>query len=121
MASRPAATSASRPAPAPLRSQFSALRGWRAAVIASNTPASCRRDDPGAGRQQLAGAAAQAAPGAAAFLVELVFGAAVGAGAEDRDPGAVGAGVSARAGRGDQPPLLPAACARPPVAQRRAV
>jgi hypothetical protein len=24
-----------------LRSQFSALRGWRAAVIASNTPLSC--------------------------------------------------------------------------------
>jgi hypothetical protein len=40
MARRPAATSASRLAPAPLRSQFSALRGWRAAVIASNTPVS---------------------------------------------------------------------------------
>ena len=78
-------------------------------------------DDPGAVRQQIAGAAAQAAPCAAAVLVELVFGAAVGAGAEDRDLGAIGAGVSGRAGRGDQPPLLPAARARPPVLQGRAV
>ena len=78
-------------------------------------------DGPGAGRQQVAGTAAQAAPCAAAFLVELVFGAAVGAGAEDRDPGAAGAGVSGRAGRGDQPALLPAARARPPVLQVRAV
>ena len=32
--------SASKPAPAPLRSQFSALRGCRAVVMASNTPVS---------------------------------------------------------------------------------
>ena len=109
MASRPAATSASRPAPAPLRSQFSALRGWRAAVIASNTPASCGAMIPVPAGEQLAGAAAQAAPGAAAFLVELVFGPAVRAGVRDREPGAVRAGVSGRAGRGDQPALLAAA------------
>jgi hypothetical protein len=68
-----------------------------------------RGDGPGAVRQQVTGPAAQAAPGAAAFLVELVLGSAVAAGAEDRDPGAVSAGVGARAGRGDQPAVLPAA------------
>jgi hypothetical protein len=49
--------------------------------------AQLRGDDPGAGRQQLAGPAAQGAPCAAAFLVELVFGPALGAGAEGRDLG----------------------------------
>src|SRR5258708_21760836 len=51
-------------------------------------------DDPGAGGQQLGSAAAQAAPGAAALLVKLVLDPAVAAGAGDRDPGAVPAGVS---------------------------
>ena len=83
--------------------------------------AQLRGDDPRAGRQQIAGAAAQGASCAAALLIELVFGAAAGAGAEDRDLGAPGAGVSAGAGRGDQPALLPAARARPPVLQGRAV
>jgi hypothetical protein len=78
-------------------------------------------DGPGAGRQQLAGAAAQAAPGAAAFFVKLVFGPAVRARVRDREPGAVRAGISGRAGRGDQPPLLGAGCAPAPVAQRGGV
>jgi hypothetical protein len=59
--------------------------------------AQLRDDDPGAGRQQIAGAAAQGASCAAAFLIKLVFGAALGAGAEDRDLGAIGAGIRARA------------------------
>ena len=80
-----------------------------------------RGDDPGTGRQQLAGAAAQAAPGAAAFLIELVFGPAVRARVGDREPRAVRAGVSGRAGRGDQPALLAAGCAPAPVAQRGGV
>jgi hypothetical protein len=78
-------------------------------------------DGPGAGRQQIAGAAAQAAPGAAAFFVKLVFGPAVCAGVGNRDAGAVRAGVGARAGRGDQPSLLAAGCAPAPVAQRGGV
>ena len=72
--------------------------GWR--VIASSTrpaPAGrCRR-----GRPAARGPGGAGSTGAAAFLVELVFGAAVGAGVSDRDPGALGAGVSVRAGRGD--------------------
>jgi hypothetical protein len=83
--------------------------------------AQLRGDDPGADRQQIAGAAAQGASCAAPFLVELVFGAALGAGAEDRDLGAIGAGIRDRAGRDNQPALLPAACARPAVLQGRAV
>ena len=80
-----------------------------------------RGDGPGAGRQQLAGAAAQAAPGAAAFFVEFVFGPAVRAGVGNRDAGAVRAGAGGRAGRGDQPALLAAGCAPAPVAQRGGV
>ena len=83
--------------------------------------AQLRGDGPGVGRQQIAGAAAQGASCAAAFLIKLVFGAALGAGAEDGDLGAIGAGVSVRAGRRDQPALLPAPRARPPVLQGRAV
>jgi hypothetical protein len=70
--------------------------------------AQLRGDGPGTGRQQLAGAAAQAAPGAAAFLIELVLGPAVGAGVGDREPGAIRACAGGRPGRGDQPPLLAA-------------
>jgi len=80
-----------------------------------------RGDDPGAGWQQLGSTAAQAAPGAAALLVKLVLDPAIAAGAGDRDLGTVRAGVSGRAGRGDQPPHLAAGRARSPVTQRGGV
>jgi hypothetical protein len=83
--------------------------------------AQLRGDDPGAGREQIAGAAAQGASRAAAFLIKPVFGAAVGAGVCDRDPRTVRARVSGRARRDDQPPLLAAGCAPAPAAQRGGV
>ncbi len=79
------------------------------------------RDVPAGPGEQRRGPPPEAAAFAPAALVELVFQAAVGAGAGDGLPGAAGAGVGVRAGRGDQPPRLPAGCARRPVPQRGGV
>ena len=77
-----------------------------------------RGNVPGRARQDLRGAPSQAAPGAQFLFVELVLGAAAGAGGHDGQPGAVRAGDGVRAGREDQAPFLPAARAPGPAAER---
>ena len=80
-----------------------------------------RGDVPGPARQELRGAAPQAAPGAQSLFVELVLDAAAGAGGHGGEPGAVRAGDGVRAGREDQAPVLAAARAPGPAAQRGGV
>ena len=79
------------------------------------------RDVPARAGEQRRGPAPQAAPLAPAALIELVFDAAVGACAGDGLPGAAGAGVRVRAGRGYRAAQLPAGCARHPAPQRGGV
>ncbi len=77
--------------PAPLRSQFNAVRGLRAATIASNTG---DRHLAGGVGQREGSSPAQGAGGAAGGFVELVLPAAVAAhvaGHRVRDSGTVGA------------------------------
>ena len=77
-----------------------------------------RGDVPVPARQEHRGAPAQAAPGAQSLVVELVLGAAAGAGGHDGQPGAVRAGNGVRPWREDQAPFLAAARAAGPAAQR---
>ena len=77
-----------------------------------------RGDVPGPARQEPRGALPQAAPGAQSLFVELVLGAAAGAGGHDGQPGAVRAGDGVRPGREDQAPVLAAARAPGPAAER---
>lgn len=98
-------------------------RGFRCAGSADRVEDGQQRgrDVPAGPGEQGCGAAPQAAALAPAALVKLVFQAAAGACAGDRLPGAGGAGVSARAGRGHQPPELAAGGAQCPVPHRGGV
>jgi hypothetical protein len=117
---RSAARSARITAPAPLRSQFSAVRVARRADRLQDC-LHLAGHVPGPVRQQNDSAPAQTAPGTKTFLIKLVLDTALTAHAHGGQPGAVSAGRRRWAGRGDQAPLLAAAGALSTAAQRRGV